>query len=105
MAFANVIAASPAYQESYLYRARVNALLENSEAMKKSYEDYVAKTTEKGADEIAKPAVKKKFIESYNNIASTYLTSDKVKAKEYVAKSLEIDPADKRALEMLAFLK
>ena len=104
-AFANVIAASPAYQESYLYRARVNALLENNEAMKKSYEDYVAKTTEKGADEIAKPAVKKKFIESYNNIASTYLTSDKVKAKEYVAKSLELDPADKRALEMLAFLK
>jgi Flp pilus assembly protein TadD len=105
IAFANVIAASPAYQEAYIYRARVNALLENTEVMKKSYEDYIAKTTEKGVEEIAKPAVKKKFIESYNNIASTYLTSDKVKAKECIAKSLEIDPADKRALEMLAFLK
>ena len=104
-AFANVIAVSPSYQESYIYRARVNALLENNEGMKKSYEDYIAKTTEKGADEIAKPAVKKKFIESYNNIASTFLTSDKAKAKEYVAKSLEIDPADKRALELQAFLQ
>jgi cytochrome c-type biogenesis protein CcmH/NrfG len=105
VAFSNVITASPTYQEAYIYKARVNALLENNEVMKKSYEDYIAKTTEKGAEEIAKPAVKKKFIESYNNIASTYLTTDKAKAKEYVAKSLEIDPADKRALEMLAFLK
>jgi Flp pilus assembly protein TadD len=104
-AFANVIAASPAYQESYIYRARVNALLENNEVMKKSYEDYIAKTTEKGAEEIAKPAVKKKFVESYNNIASTFLTSDKSKAKEYVAKSLEIDPTDKRAIELQEFLK
>jgi len=104
-AFTNVIAASPAYQEAYIYKARVNALLENNEVMKKSYEDYITKATEKGAEEIAKPTVKKKFIESYNNIASTYLTADKLKAKEFIAKSLEIDPADKRALEMLAFLK
>ncbi len=105
VAFQNVITASPTYQEAYIFRARVNALLENTEVMKKSYEDYIAKTTEKGVEEIAKPTVKKKFIESYNNIASTFLTSDKVKAKEYITKSLEIDPADKRALEMLAFIK
>jgi Tfp pilus assembly protein PilF len=105
LAFQNVITASPAYQEAYIFRARVNALLENNEVMKKSYEDYIAKTTDKGAEEIAKPAVKKKFVESYNNIASTFLTSDKVKAKEYITKALEIDPADKRALEMLAFIK
>jgi hypothetical protein len=104
-AFSNVIAVSPAYQEAYIYKARVNALLENNEVMRKSYEDYITKTTEKGAEEIAKPAVKKKFVESYNNIASTYLKTDKVLAKEYVAKSLEIDPADKRALELQAFLK
>jgi Flp pilus assembly protein TadD len=105
VAFSNVITVSPAYQEAYIYRARVNALLENNELMKKSYEDYIIKATEKGIEELAKPTVKKKFIESYNNIASTYLTTDKLKAKEYITKSLEIDPADKRALEMLAFLK
>lgn len=104
-AFATVIAVSPAYQEAYIFRARVNALLENNEVMKKAYEDYITKATEKGAEEIAKPTVKKKFVESYNNIASTYLTSDKEKAKEYINKSLEIDPADKRALEMQAFVK
>ncbi|WP_310379891.1 hypothetical protein [Flavobacterium sp.] len=104
-AFGNVITASPTYQEAYIYKARVNALLENTEVMKKSYEDYIAKTTEKGAEELAKPAVKKKFIEAYNNIATAYLTLDKVKAKEYVTKSLELDPLDKRALDLLDFLK
>lgn len=104
-AFANVIAVNPKYTESYYYRARVNALLENNEVMKQSYEEYIAKTSEKGAEEVAKPTVKKKFVESYNNIASTYLTTDKTKAKEIIAKSLEIDPTDKRALEMLEFLK
>jgi cytochrome c-type biogenesis protein CcmH/NrfG len=105
VAFGNVITLSPTYQEAYIYKARVNALLENTEVMKKSYEDYIAKTTEKGPEEVAKPTVKKKFIEAYNNIASTYLTSDKAKAKEYVTKSLELDPADKRALDLLDFLK
>jgi len=105
LAFEKVIQASPTYQDAYLYRARTNALLEKNEVMKKNYEDFIAKATEKGPEELAKPAVKKKFIESYNNIASTYLTSDKVKAKEYVNKSLELDPTDKRAVELLAFLK
>lgn len=105
LAFEKVIQASPTYQDAYIYRARTNAVLENNEVMKKNYEDFIAKATEKGPEEVAKPLVKKKFIESYNNIASTYLTTDKVKAKEFVNKSLELDPADKRALDLLAFLK
>jgi len=105
LAFEKVVQASPTYQDAYIYRARTNALLENNEVMKKNYEDFVSKATEKGPEEMAKPLVKKKFIEAYNNIASTYLTSDKVKAKEYVDKSLELDPTDKRALDLLAFLK
>jgi tetratricopeptide (TPR) repeat protein len=105
VAFENVAKASPAYQDAYLYRARTNAVLENNDVMRKNYEDFIAKATEKGAEELAKASVKKKLVESYNNIASTYLTSDKAKAKEYVSKSLEIDPADKRALDLLAFLK
>jgi len=105
IAFDKVIQASPTYQDAYIYRARTNALLENNEVMKKNYEDFVSKATEKGPEEMAKPLVKKKLIEAYNNIASTYLTSDKVKAKEYVNKSLGLDPTDKRALDLLAFLK
>ena len=105
LAFEKVIQASPTYQDAYIYRARTNAVLENNEVMKKNYEDFIAKVTEKGVEEIAKPLVQKKLIESYNNIASTYLTTDKIKAKEFVNKSLELDPTDKRALDLLAFLK
>jgi predicted Zn-dependent protease len=105
LAFEKVIQASPTYQDAFIYRARTNALMENNDVMRKNYEDFVSKATEKGPEELAKPAVKKKFIEAYNNIAATYLTSDKVKAKEYVNKSLELDSTDKRALDLLAFLK
>ncbi|MFV7235391.1 hypothetical protein [Flavobacterium sp. ZB4R12] len=104
-AFANVIAASPGYQEAYLYRARTNRLLENDDVMVKSYQDYIDKTTEKGAEEVAKPAVKTKFIEAYNNIAVIYSKTDKVKAKEYLNKTLAIDPANQYALDALKSLK
>jgi len=104
-AFANVIAASPSYQEAYLYRARTNRLLENDEVMVKSYQDYIDKSTEKGAEELAKPAVKTKFIEAYNNIAVIYSKTDKVKAKEYLNKTLAIDPANQYALDALKTLK
>jgi hypothetical protein len=42
------------------------------DVMTKNYEDYVAKVTTLGADEVAKPAVKAKFIESYNNMAASF---------------------------------
>lgn len=104
-AFGNVMTASPTYQDAYLYRARTNALLENKEAMRKNYEDFIAKTIEKGPEELAKPLTTKKLVEAYNNIATVYLTTDKAKAKEYLNKSLELDPTNKRALELLAYLK
>ena len=104
-AFANVIAASPSYQEAYLYSARTNRLLENDAVMTKAYQDYIDKTTQKGAEELAKPAVKTKFIEAYNNIAVIYSKTDKVKAKEYLNKTLAIDPANQYALDALKTLK
>jgi cytochrome c-type biogenesis protein CcmH/NrfG len=104
-AFGNVNTKSPAYQEAYLYRARTNALIENNEMMIKYYDQYVAKTLEKGPEEMVKPTTKKQLIESYNNLCSGYAQKDKVKAKEYASKSLALDPADKRALELMNFLK
>ncbi len=41
-AFANVIAASPTYQEAYFFRARVNRLLENDEMIITNYEKYLS---------------------------------------------------------------
>ena len=42
---------------------------------------YVDKVTEKGAEEMAKPAVKAKLTEAYNTMAAGYANFDKVKAK------------------------
>lgn len=104
-AFVNVLTASPTYQEAYLYRARTNRLLENDEVMTKNYEEYIAKTTEKGAEELAKPAVKAKFVEAYNNMAASYANTDKAKAIEYFNKTLALDPTNAYATQSLNTLK
>ena len=104
-AFERVLVASPAYHEAYLYRARTNRLLEKDDVMTKNYEDYVAKVTALGAEETAKPAVKAKIIESYNNIAANYANTDKAKAMEYFRKTLALDPANAYATESLKTLK
>ncbi|RTY92518.1 tetratricopeptide repeat protein [Flavobacterium sp. GT3R68] len=105
VAFGNVITASPTTQDAYLYRARTNSLLGNDEQTIKFYEEYVKIVTAKGAEELAKPAVKTKFIEAYNTIAASYANSDKVKAKEYFAKTLALDPTNKYAMDSLKTLK
>ena len=104
-AFQKVLIASPTYLEAYLYRARTNRLLEKDDVMVKNYEDYVAKTTELGAEELAKPAVKAKFIESYNNMAASFANTNKPKAIEYFNKTLALDPANNYALESVKILK
>ncbi len=104
VAFGNVITTSPSYQEAYLYRARVNSALENDPMTIKYYEDYITKVTEKGAEELAKPAVKTKIIESYNTIGASYANTDKAKAIEYLNKTLSIDPENAYAKESIAVL-
>ncbi len=105
LAFEKVTVASPAYLDAYLYRGRTNSLLENDPLTIKYYEEYVAKVTEKGPEELAKPSTTKKIIESYNTIAASYANTDKVKAKEYFAKTLALDPANNYAIESLKLLK
>ena len=105
VAFGNVITASPTYQDAYLYRARTNSLMGNDEMTIKYYDAYVAKVTEKGPEELAKPATIKKVIEAYNTTAASYANTDKVKAKEYFAKTLALDPTNNYATESLKLLK
>ena len=105
LAFANVIAASPSYQDAYLYRARTNSLMGNDEMTIKYYETYIAKISEKGPEELAKPTTTKKVIESYNNIAASYANTDKAKAIEFLNKTLSIDPTNSYATESLTKLK
>lgn len=102
-AFGNVITASPTTQDAIIFRARTNKLMENDEMMAKYYQDYIDVVTAKGEDEVAKN--KAKFVEAYNNIASHYANFDKVKAKEYLAKTLALDPQNVYALEAIKLLK
>lgn len=105
VAYGNVIIASPTTQDAYIFRARTNNLLENDEMIIKYYQSYVDVVTAKGEEELAKPAVKSKFIESYNAIAAAYANTDKVKAKEYFAKTLALDPVNEYATQSLKALK
>jgi predicted Zn-dependent protease len=105
IAFGNVITASPTYQDALLYRGRTNNLIGNDVMTIKYYEEYVAKVTEKGAEELAKPTTTKKVIESYNTIAASYANTDKMKAIEYFNKTLTLDPVNPYATESLSKLK
>lgn len=105
VAFENVLLASPTYLEAYLYKARTNRLMDKDDQMVKNYEDYVAKTTELGEEELAKPAVKTKIVESYNNMAASFANTDKPKAIEYFKKTLIIDPTNSYAAESIKILK
>lgn len=103
IAYGNVITASPTTQEAYIFRARINKLLDNDEMIAKYYEEYIKVVTEKGAEEVGKN--KAKFIEAYNNIGAVYANTDKVKAKEYFNKTLALDPANEYALSSIKTLK
>ena len=103
VAFGNVITASPTTQDAYIFRARTNRLLEKDEMMATYYQQYIDVVTAKGDEEVTKN--KAKFIESYNNIASTFANTDKVKAKEFLNKTLALDPANEYALQAIKLLK
>ncbi len=104
-AFAKVAEASPTTQDAHLFRARANSLMEVNDAMAKSYEDYIRVVTEKGAEELAKEATKKKLVEAYNNIGAYYAAiNDKAKAKENFNKALALVPGDQFASQSLKAL-
>ena len=107
-AFDNVIAVSPTTQDAYIYKARVNSLLDNNQEaqakMVKNYEEYIRVVTEKGEAEVNKPANKTKFVEAYINMGTHFITTDKAKAKELFQKALAIEPSNEIALARLKAL-
>lgn len=105
LAFERVYNASPTYLDALLYRARTNSLMGNDAMTIKYYEEFIAKTSEKGADELANPIVLKKVIEAYNTSAAAYANTDKVKAIEYFNKTLALDPTNNYATKSIELLK
>jgi tetratricopeptide (TPR) repeat protein len=104
-AFDRVLVASPTYDEAYLYKGRINNLLEKDDLIIKNYQEYINRTTAKGAEELAKPATVKKVVESYNSIGAAYANTDKAKAIEYFNKSLTLDPTNAYATQSVKALK
>lgn len=104
-AFDRVLVASPTYDEAYLYKGRINNLLEKDDQIIKNYEEYITKITAKGAEELAKPATVKKIVEAYNSIGASYANTDKAKAVEYFNKTLVLDPANTYAQQSVKALK
>lgn len=104
-AFDRVLVASPTYDEAYLYKGRINNLLEKDDLIIKNYQEYINKTTAKGAEELAKPATVKKIVESYNSIGAAYANTDKAKAIENFNKSLTLDPTNAYATQSVKALK
>jgi Tfp pilus assembly protein PilF len=102
LAFSNVIEAAPTTQDAYLFKARINNLLEKDDLMAKNFQDYIDQVTLKGADEMTKN--KAKFIEAYNQIGAFYANTDKVKAKEMWSKTLALDPTNTYATDSIASL-
>ena len=105
IAFGNVIEASPATQDAYVYRARTNTLIGDDAQMINYYQQYIDIVTKKGPEEMAKAAVKGKLIEAYNTMAAGYANTDKVKAIEFFNKTLAIDPENGYALQSVEMLK
>jgi hypothetical protein len=97
-----VIAKAPLTRDAYFFRARINGLIDNKDLMLENYEEYIKVMSSVDPTELMKTQNKTKIVEAYNTIAAN---SDKVKAKEYLSKTLELDPTDEFALDSLNKLK
>ena len=106
-AFSYVIQVSPTSPDSYLYRARVKKLTDDSENMKglmvPDYEKYIEVVLAKpnATDE---PRVKNAVIEAYKNLGAYYQNTDVAKAKEYFNKVIQLEPSDAYAQSALKAL-
>ncbi|TCD11560.1 hypothetical protein EZ449_04675 [Pedobacter frigidisoli] len=91
---AKVTQLAPETTDAYLYRARINSLLDDEKTPKglmvPYFETFIQKVTEK--PELVTPNAKK-LSEAYDNIGGYYYNSDKAKAKEYFDKSVAVYPA------------
>ena len=106
-AFSYVIQRSPTTPDSYLYRARINRLLDDETnpkgMMVPFYEKFVELILAR-PDGQTDPRNKRNLNEAYSNLGAFYMNSDKAKAKDYFNKALAVDPADKYSSDALKSL-
>lgn len=98
-----VIAASPEYTESYVYKARINNTLEKEDVVVANYQKFIDLVMAKTPED--QKTNQGKIIEAYNNMAAIFANTDKAKAKELFNKTLALDPANKYATDSVKLLK
>ena len=106
-AFSYVAQKSPTTPDSYLYRARVNRLLDddqNSKGMMVPYYEKYVEVLSAKPETMADPRYKKNLAEAYNNIGAYYMRTNHGKAKEYFSKTIALDPGNTYAAEALKSL-
>lgn len=107
LAFGNVSKVVPDYALAYVYRARVNKLMDNEQNPQglavPHYEKFIEAQIKTPADKLT-AANKKDLVESYNYLANYYSKNNVSKSKELLKKTLEIDPANEYAQQALKAL-
>jgi len=103
-----VIEKAPTTQDAYLFRARINNLLDDNEAPKglavPYFEKYIEVVKEKGDADVQK--AKNNFIEIYNNLAAISAKNGEYqKARDYLNETLKLDPENEYAKQTMAFLE
>lgn len=106
-AFSYVIQRSPTTPDAYLYRGRINRMLDDESnpkgLMVPYYEKFIEVVlTKPNAESDARN--KKNLNEAYSNLGAFYMNSDKTKAKEYFNKALALDPGDTYSSDALKSL-
>lgn len=91
---AKVTELAPDTYDAYLWRARINNLMDDEKDPKglanPYFEQFIQKVTEK--PEVA-TASAKKLSEAYDSLGGFYYYKDKEKAKDYFSKSIAVNPA------------
>ncbi|MBK1441142.1 tetratricopeptide repeat protein [Parapedobacter sp. ISTM3] len=103
-----VIEKAPTTQDAYLFRARVNNLLDDSEKPQglaaPYFLKYIEVVKEKGDAEVQK--AKNNFIEIYNNLAAIAAKNGEYQqARDYLNETLKLDPANEYAKQTLQYLE
>lgn len=103
-----VIEKAPTTQDAYLFRARVNNLLDDNEEPEglavPYFEKYIEVVQEKGEADVQK--AKANFIEIYNNLAAINAKNGEYqKARDYLNETLKLDPENAYAKQTLAYLE
>ncbi len=102
--FIKVLEVTPDYAPGWMMRARVGNRLDTAETKlylpKVPYENYIKYAA---ADPVKN---KRNLMEAYKYLGWYYVQKeDNVMAKEYYDKALELDPADKETMDIIAILK